>query len=162
MNEVPTDLETGRSLIAAWRTNNRVTVYLIGNLPPAMWSRAVPGFQRGRAHDRGYSQGHACWIKMRDRARYTGAYQAGGSARVRASELLPALRDSDGSQMLELGIDQVESFQGLVQNLTTISCTFQLLRRRTGTLVAGVMARRGEQVPGALRQAWGNVEAARA
>ena len=32
---MPTGPEIGRALIAAWRTNNRVTMYLIENLPPA-------------------------------------------------------------------------------------------------------------------------------
>ena len=63
---VPTDLETGRSLIAAWRTNNRVTMYLIENLPPAMWSSAVPGVPRRTvrmiaAH---IHNARCMWIKM--------------------------------------------------------------------------------------------------
>lgn len=34
------------SLIAAWRTNNRVTTYLIENLPAELWSENVPGMTR--------------------------------------------------------------------------------------------------------------------
>lgn len=34
------------ALIAAWRTNNRVTTYLIENLPPELWSETVPGMPR--------------------------------------------------------------------------------------------------------------------
>ncbi|HKS11056.1 MAG TPA: DinB family protein [Pyrinomonadaceae bacterium] len=34
------------SLIAAWRTNNRVTTYLIENFPPELWSENVPGVPR--------------------------------------------------------------------------------------------------------------------
>jgi uncharacterized damage-inducible protein DinB len=33
-------------LIAAWRTNNRVTTYLIENLPPQLWAESVPGMTR--------------------------------------------------------------------------------------------------------------------
>ena len=33
-------------LIAAWRTNNRVTTYLVENLPPKLWSESVPGMPR--------------------------------------------------------------------------------------------------------------------
>jgi uncharacterized damage-inducible protein DinB len=40
----PSDLHA--SLLAAWRTNNRVTVELIGHLPPALWDVAVPGAPR--------------------------------------------------------------------------------------------------------------------
>ena len=34
--KVRADSEFVRPLIAAWRTNNRVTTYLIENLPPAL------------------------------------------------------------------------------------------------------------------------------
>ena len=34
------------ALIAAWRTNNRVTAYLIENLPVELWSERVPGMTR--------------------------------------------------------------------------------------------------------------------
>ena len=36
----------GEGLIAAWQTNNRVTMYLIENLPAELWSRHVPGVPR--------------------------------------------------------------------------------------------------------------------
>ncbi len=31
------------TLLAAWRTNSRVTAYLIEHVPPALWSATVPG-----------------------------------------------------------------------------------------------------------------------
>ena len=34
------------SLLAAWRTNNRVTTELIECLPPELWDAAIPGIQR--------------------------------------------------------------------------------------------------------------------
>ena len=34
------------SFIAAWRTNNRVTTYLIENLPSELWSENVPSVSR--------------------------------------------------------------------------------------------------------------------
>ena len=40
------DREDGDDLIAAWRTNHRVTVYLIENLPPELWAMNVPGSPR--------------------------------------------------------------------------------------------------------------------
>jgi uncharacterized damage-inducible protein DinB len=33
-------------LVAAWRTNNRATVYLVEHLPPDVWSSRVPGIPR--------------------------------------------------------------------------------------------------------------------
>jgi uncharacterized damage-inducible protein DinB len=63
---VPKDREDGRDLIAAWRTNHRVTVYLIENLPPELWSMSVPGSPRRTirmlaAH---IHQVRCMWIKM--------------------------------------------------------------------------------------------------
>ena len=40
-----TNRATGE-LIAAWRTNNRVTTKLVQSLPPALWDVAVPGVPR--------------------------------------------------------------------------------------------------------------------
>ena len=37
------DRPLGAGVVAAWRTNHQATVYLIQNLPPAIWSAAVPG-----------------------------------------------------------------------------------------------------------------------
>jgi uncharacterized damage-inducible protein DinB len=34
------------ALIAAWRTNDRVTTYLIENLPAELWSERIPGMER--------------------------------------------------------------------------------------------------------------------
>lgn len=33
-------------LLAAWRTNNRVTIYLVEHLPPVLWTAPVPGVPR--------------------------------------------------------------------------------------------------------------------
>src|SRR5437762_13680460 len=43
---VPRALEPGRAIIAAWRTSNRATTYLVEHLPPAIWSSEVPGIPR--------------------------------------------------------------------------------------------------------------------
>ena len=42
------ELEPGRRVIAAWKTNNRATMYLVEHLPLAVWSREVPGISRQR------------------------------------------------------------------------------------------------------------------
>src|SRR5215471_11715824 len=36
----------GERVIAAWRTNNQATVYLIRQLPTRLWTREVPGIPR--------------------------------------------------------------------------------------------------------------------
>jgi len=40
----PSTLE--ESILTAWRTNNRVTAYLIENLPAAIWDAPIPGARR--------------------------------------------------------------------------------------------------------------------
>ena len=107
---MPPDLETSRSLIAAWRTNNRVTMYLIENLPPAIWSKAVPGVP-GRtvrmiaAH---IHNARCMWIKMMGAKHGLAVPRTVDPRRVRAPELLRALsRSSDGMiGLLQLGIDR--------------------------------------------------------
>jgi uncharacterized damage-inducible protein DinB len=63
---VPRDPKDGPALIAVWRTNNRVTKYLIENLPPELWSKSVPGVPRRTvrmiaAH---IHNARCMWIKM--------------------------------------------------------------------------------------------------
>jgi len=105
---VPTDLEAGRALIAAWRTNNRVTTYLIENLPPELWPKAVPGVPRRTvrmiaAH---IHNSRCMWIKMMGSRHGIAIPRTVDPRRVRPSELLRALpRSSDGIiALLRLGM----------------------------------------------------------
>jgi uncharacterized damage-inducible protein DinB len=41
--DVPADHALSASLLAAWRTNNRVTAALVERLPPELWALRVPG-----------------------------------------------------------------------------------------------------------------------
>ena len=45
-NESSSDPRGEQALLAAWHTNNQVTMYLIKNLPPELWSKNVPGSPR--------------------------------------------------------------------------------------------------------------------
>lgn len=63
---MPKELEDGQALVAAWETNNCVTVYLIRNLPLELWSMKVPGSTRRTvgtlaAH---IHNARCMWIKM--------------------------------------------------------------------------------------------------
>jgi uncharacterized damage-inducible protein DinB len=102
------DLETGRSLIAAWRTSNRVTMYLIENLPPGLWSRAVPGVPRRTVRMiAAHTHNVRCmWIKMLGARHGVPTPRTVDPRRVRASDLLRALsRSSDGIvRLLRLGV----------------------------------------------------------
>jgi uncharacterized damage-inducible protein DinB len=101
---------TDGALIAAWRTSHRVTMYLIENLPPAIWSQAVPGVPRRTvrmiaAH---IHNTRCMWIKMIGARHGVAVPRTVDRRRVRASELLRALpRSSEGMvRLLRLGIDR--------------------------------------------------------
>jgi uncharacterized damage-inducible protein DinB len=108
VKDLPADFEAGRALIAAWRTNNRVTMYLVENLPAELWSRSVPGVPRRTmgmiaAH---IHNGRCMWIKMLGAKHGIVPPRRVDMRRVRAPELLRALaRSSEGLiRLLELGI----------------------------------------------------------
>ena len=96
------------AVIATWKTSNRVTMYLIENLPPAMWSSAVPGAPRRtvRAIAAHMHNARCMWIKMMGAKHGIPIPRTVDPRRVRVSELLRALsRSSDGIiRLLQLGI----------------------------------------------------------
>src|SRR5262245_56500720 len=63
---VRNDSDAAQAWIAAWRTNNRVTTYLIENLPAELWSQRVPGIPRRSVQTIAVHIHNArcMWIKM--------------------------------------------------------------------------------------------------
>ena len=105
---MPRDLEAGRSLIAAWRTNNRVTMYLIENLPSELWPRNVPGATRRTvrmiaAH---IHNSRCMWIKMLGARHGIPVPRTVDGRRVRPPELRRALSRSSAGiiGLLKLGV----------------------------------------------------------
>ena len=102
------DSQNGQELIAAWRTNHRVTTYLIENLPPELWAKAVPGSPRRTvrmlaAH---IHNARCMWIKSIG-AKHGVAFPAMVDGRtVRPSELKRALaRSNEGIiEVIRLGL----------------------------------------------------------
>ena len=97
-------------LIAAWRTTNRVTMYLIENLPAELWSKTVPGSPRRTvrtvcAH---IHNTRCMWIKMIGERHGVAVPRTVDVRKVRPSELLRALtRSSDGIvKVIKLGADR--------------------------------------------------------
>jgi len=43
---VPAAYDLTETLLAAWRTNHRVTVFLVRHIPTAIWAAPIPGVQR--------------------------------------------------------------------------------------------------------------------
>jgi uncharacterized damage-inducible protein DinB len=97
-----------QALIAAWHTNQRVTAYLIGNLPRELWSMNVPGSPRRTirmlaAH---IHNARCMWIKMIGADHGIKTPRTVDSRTVRPSELKRALeRSSEGIvALIRLGI----------------------------------------------------------
>src|SRR5437868_2203866 len=95
-------------LIAAWRTNNRATTYLVENLPPSIWSSPVPSIPRQTmgmiaAH---LHNSRCRWIKSLGAAHGLKVPHLVDLRRVRRPELVKALaRSSEGMiRLIELGI----------------------------------------------------------
>jgi len=95
-------------LIAAWRTNNRATVYLVEHLPASVWSSQVPGIPRltvgmVAAHIHNSRCG---WIKSLGARHGVRVPRLVDPRRVGPEELVKALsRSSEGMiKLIELGI----------------------------------------------------------
>jgi uncharacterized damage-inducible protein DinB len=90
-------------ILKAWRTNNRVTVFLVENLPPALWSATVPGAPRrtirmiaGHLHN-----ARCMWVKTLGQELGVTVPRSVDRRRVGRRELVPALERS-GRAILHL------------------------------------------------------------
>jgi uncharacterized damage-inducible protein DinB len=105
---VPKKSEDGEALIAAWHTNNRVTMYLIENLPPELWSMNVPGVPRRtvRAIAAHLHNARCIWIKMIGASHGVTVPRTVNARSVQPKELLRALtRSSEGIiDLMRLGV----------------------------------------------------------
>ena len=97
-------------LLDAWKTNNRVTVFLVENLPNELWGAAVPGAPRrtvrmilGHIHN-----ARCMWIKTLGEEHGVTVPRSVNRLKVGPKELIPALgRSSRGIiSLLKLGLDR--------------------------------------------------------
>ena len=97
-------------LLDAWRTNNRVTVFLFEHLPAELWSASVPGAPRrtvrmiaGHVHN-----ARCMWIKTLGNEHGIVAPRPVNRHKVSPKDLLPALRRSSRGiiDLLNLGFDR--------------------------------------------------------
>jgi uncharacterized damage-inducible protein DinB len=102
----PADLDA--ALLASWRTNSRVTAYLVEHLPAALWDAQVPGAPRrtirmiaGHVHN-----SRCSWLKTLGREHRIAVPASVDRRKVTRRELLVALgRSSRGIEaLLELGL----------------------------------------------------------
>jgi uncharacterized damage-inducible protein DinB len=103
-----TNSTDGEALIAAWRTNHRVTTYLIENLPLELWSKSVPGAPRRtiRTIAAHIHNTRCMWIKMIGASHGVVVPRNVNARTVRPAELRRALaRSSEGMiQLIRLGV----------------------------------------------------------
>src|SRR5687768_11482732 len=97
-------------LLAAWRTNNRVTTFLVEHLPPELWEAKVPGAPRRTVQMiAGHIHNARCmWIKTLGKEFGIAVPRAVDRHKVGPKELIPALgRSSRGiTSLLTLGFDR--------------------------------------------------------
>jgi len=96
------------TLLAAWRTNNRVTIHLVGNLPVGLWNASVPGAPRRTVRTIAVHLHNARsrWLKTLGQEHGIPVPALVDLRRVARRELMSALeRSSRGIEaLLELGI----------------------------------------------------------
>lgn len=97
-------------LLDAWRTNNRVTVFLVEHLPQELWVATVPGAPRrtvrmiaGHVHN-----ARCMWIKTLGKDFGIAAPRAVNRHQVEPKELIRALGHSSRGivSLLKLGFDR--------------------------------------------------------
>src|ERR1700737_5362373 len=88
-----TALDQQDMLLAAWRTNNRVTVFLIEQFPHELWGAAVPGAPRRTVRMiAGHIHNARCmWIKTLGKDHGIAVPRAVNRHKVGPKELFPAL-----------------------------------------------------------------------
>ena len=96
-------------LIAAWRTNNRVTEHLIRSLPPALWDAPIPGTPRRTVRQIAAHLHNArcAWLRKLGREHGIAVPQFVDRRTATKRQLAPALRRSGRAMeaLLKLGID---------------------------------------------------------
>lgn len=97
-------------LLAAWRTNNRVTAFLIEHLPPELWVARVPGAQRRTVRMiAGHIHNARCmWIKTLGKEFGIAVPRAVNRHKVEPKALIRALGHSSRGiiSLLTLGCDR--------------------------------------------------------
>src|SRR5258705_8240407 len=103
-------LDQRDTLLTAWRTNNRVTVFLVEHLPPELWGATVPGAPRRTVRMiAGHIHNARCmWIKTLGAEHGIVVPRPVNRHKAGPRELLPALRHSSRGIMnlLTLGFDR--------------------------------------------------------
>jgi uncharacterized damage-inducible protein DinB len=107
---MPSRIDLRDTILDAWKTNNRVTVFLIEHLPAELWEARVPGAPRrtirmiaGHIHN-----ARCMWIKTLGKEHGIAVPRSVDRHKVKPEELVRALeRSSTGTlNLLKFGCDQ--------------------------------------------------------
>ena len=107
---MPSPLNLRDTILDAWKTNNRVTVFLVEHLPAELWKATVPGVPRrtirmlaGHIHN-----ARCMWIKTLGKEHGIAVPRNVDRYKVKPEGLIPALeRSSTGIlSLLKFGCDQ--------------------------------------------------------
>ena len=107
---MPPRLSLQDSILDAWKTNNRVTVFLVEHLPAELWEATVPGAPRrtvrmicGHIHN-----ARCMWLKTLGKEHGIPVPRNVDRHKVKPSELVPALEHSSTGmlELLKFGCDQ--------------------------------------------------------
>src|SRR5947207_1643413 len=102
-------LDQRDTLLDAWRTSNRVTVFLVEHLPDELWGATVPGAPRRTVRMiAGHIHNARCmWIKTLGAEHGISVPQAVNRYKIEPAELISALGDSSLGiiGLLNLGFD---------------------------------------------------------
>lgn len=108
MKQKPRDLDLAESILAAWRTNNRVTIEFIRSLPKGLWTIRPPGIPNRsvRAIAAHLHNARCSWLKTLGRQHGIEVPARVDHHRVTPTQLVAALgRSSKGMEaLLELGL----------------------------------------------------------
>ncbi len=103
-------------MLNAWKTNNRVTVYLLEHLPAALWNAQLPGAPRRTVRMlAGHIHNARCmWIKTLGREQGVAVPRPVDWRNVKPKDLIPALQRSGAGilSLLKLGCDEGGSVPG--------------------------------------------------
>ncbi|MGH9747795.1 MAG: DinB family protein [Candidatus Acidiferrales bacterium] len=103
-------VELRDSILGAWKTNNRVTIYLVEHLPAKLWEAAVPGAPRRTVRMiAGHIHNARCmWLKTLGKENGIAAPGSVDRRKVKAKDLILALGRSGAGigRLLELGCER--------------------------------------------------------
>jgi uncharacterized damage-inducible protein DinB len=104
---MPEDLRD--TILNAWKTNNRVTIFLVEHLPPELWEAKVPGAPRRSVRMlAGHLHNARCmWIKTLGKEHGIVVPTSVDRYKLKSKDLIPALQRSSAGilKLLKFGIE---------------------------------------------------------